>query len=79
MPLRGFFVHHVSFVGAFFFAFVLLLWGATSFDLIGLPHFKHVLYLFAFCPSGASICVGAFIAGICDFVTFFESTNAFGN
>ena len=47
--------------------------------LIGLLHFKHIWDSFTNCSSGTSIRVGAFTAGICDFVTFFVSINAYGN
>ena len=46
---------------------------------MGLPRFERVLDLNAFCPSVISTRVGIFAAGICDFVTFFVSTNASGN
>ena len=50
-----------------------------SFDLMGLPRFERVLDSYAFCPSVISTRAGTFAAGICDFVTFYVSTNASGN
>ena len=50
-----------------------------SFDPMGLPRFESVLDSYAFCPSVISTYAGTFAAGICDFVTFFVSTNASGN
>ena len=49
------------------------------FDPMGLPRLERVLYSYAFCPSVISTRVGTFAARICDFVTFFVSTNASGN
>ena len=51
----------------------------TSFEPIGLPRFRRILDSFANCLSRTLIRAGAFVAGICDFVTFFASTNASGN
>ena len=53
--------------------------GVMSFDPMGLPRFERVLDSNAFCPSMISTCDGTFAVGICDFVTFFVSTNTFGN
>ena len=50
-----------------------------SFDPMSLPRFERVLDSYAFCPSVISTRAGTFAAGICDFVTFFVSTNASGN
>ena len=49
-----------------------------SFDPMGLPRFERVLDSYAFCLSVISTRAGTFAAGICDFVTFFVSTNASG-
>ena len=58
---------------------ILLFQGVTSFDLIGLPCFRHILDSFVNCPTWTSIHVGVFTVGICDFVTFFVSMNASGS
>ena len=50
-----------------------------SFDLMGLPRFERILESYVFCHSVISTRAGTFAAGICDFVTFFVSTNASGN
>ena len=50
-----------------------------SFDPMGLPRFERVLDSNTFFPSVISTRVGTFAAGICDFVTFFVSTNASSN
>ena len=64
---------------SFCFPFVLRFRGVMSFDPMGLPRFESVLDSYAFCPSVISTYAGTFAAGICDFVTFFVSTNASGN
>ena len=61
------------------FFWVLLFWGVTSFEPIGLPRFRHILDLFVDCPTGTLIRAGVFAAEIYDFVTFFVSMNASGN
>ena len=94
MPLQGPFVYQMPLLGTFFFFFfflsctssgvsificVLLFRGVTYFEPIGLPRFRPILDSFSNCPSGTLIRAGAFAAEICDFVTFFASTNASGN
>ena len=64
---------------SFCFPFVLHFRGVMSFDPMGLPRFERVLDSYAFCPSVILTRPGTFAAEICDFVTFFVSTNAFGN
>ena len=50
-----------------------------SFNPMGHPRFERVLDSYAFCLSVISTRARTFAAGICDFVTFFVSTNASGN
>ena len=43
---------------------VILFWGVTSFEPIGLSRFKHIEDSFANCLSGTLIGAGAFATGI---------------
>ena len=75
VSLQGFDFQYLTLHGHF----VLRFRGVMSFDPMGLPRFERVLDSYAFCHSVISTRVGTFAAGICDFVTFFVSTNASGN
>ena len=82
MPLQGlffFFFLSCTSLGVSILIFVLCFQGVISFEQIGLPRFRRILDSFDNCPPGTLIRVGAFTAGICDFVTFFVSIKASGN
>ena len=70
-------------VSSFSYVIHFLFLEIKSFELMGLPRFRCVLDSFAMtfsnCPSGTSICVGAFTGGTCDFVTFLISVKSSGN